>query len=327
MIILAGDVGGTNTRLALFDSQIGFKSRMIKDKFKNKDFESFFDILDIFLKEQILTIDVACVAVAGPVTNNACELTNLGWMITGAEISKRIKNHPAILINDLQGMTCFVPHANENHLIELNKGVATKEENICVIAPGTGLGEGFLIWQEDHYKAIPSEGGHSDFGPVNQIQQDLLNYIEKTTDHVSYEKVCSGIAIPEIYKFVLQSKIVSDSKEITKKINEVGISNRTIFYYAQSQQSKVCEMTIQIFVEILGAEAGNLALKTFARGGVFLGGGIIPRIIPQVEKYFLAAFIDKGRFSNFMKDIPVSIITHPQPALYGAAYYALQEIK
>lgn len=324
MIVLAGDIGGTNSRLAIFDSDVGLKTRMIKDKYKNRDYDSFYDVLADFLKLHNLKIDVISISVAGPVFENHCSLTNLGWDISGKEISEMVNGAKVFLINDMVGMSSFVPHIKPNQLININKGTSHSNGNIGVIAPGTGLGQGFLVWQSTHYNAFPSEGGHSDFAPVSPLQTDLHQYLNEIYDHVSFENVCSGMAVPDIYNFLLQSGTVKDDKNITNKIEQIGIKSRTIFYYAQSMESEICQMTVKLFVEILGAEAGNLALKIFSKGGIFIGGGIVPRIIPQMRKYFMNAFIAKGRFTNFMEQIPVNLIIHKQPALYGAAFHALQ---
>jgi glucokinase len=264
--------------------------------------------------------------VAGPVVNDRVEVTNLPWLIDAATITQTFGIPSVFLINDLEAIANAVPHLQADDLYTLNSGKPEDQGAIAVIAPGTGLGEAFLTWNGslNRYQAHPSEGGHAAFGPGNEEQIELLRYLHGRFHHVSYERVCSGIGIPNLYDFMRDNSRFDEPDWLAQAVAAAENPTPIIVNAAARQNIPLCQAVLDLFVDILGDEAGNLALKTLATGGVYIGGGIPPRILPQLEQpRFLAAFQRKGRFANLMADLPVHVICNPKAALYGAAYYGL----
>ncbi|MFV1957426.1 MAG: glucokinase, partial [bacterium] len=219
-----------------------------------------------------------------------------------------------------------VPHLKSSDLHTLNTGEGKDRESLAVIAPGTGLGEAFLTWSNDRYLAHPSEGGHADFAPATPEERELLGYLQERSDHVSVESVCSGRGIPNIYSFLKDTGGYEESDWMKESLADVTDPTPVIINAAtdEHRQCLLCEATLEMFVSIMGSEAGNLALKVMATGGVFVGGGIPPRIVPALEAgSFMKAFTGKGRMRAIMKKIPVHVILNPRTALIGAACYGL----
>jgi glucokinase len=214
-------------------------------------------------------------------------------------------------------------------LIELHPGVAIEHGTIAVIAPGTGLGEAYLTWEEDSYHPHASEGGHTDFGPTTQLQAELLAFTLGKYEHVSYERLCSGLGIPNIYSFLLTRPEYTEPEWLAVKRSSVDDPTPVIVQAAGSKENPcpICDETIRVFTSILGAECGNLALKFKATGGIFLGGGMIPKMLNLIDlDEFRSAYINKGRFRDFVSNIPINLIVHPEPGIIGAAYYAKKRL-
>jgi glucokinase len=231
------------------------------------------------------------------------------------------------LLNDLDAIAYGVPLLEVADLHTLNEGVKAARGTVAVIAPGTGLGEAFLTWDSKHYRAHPSEGGHSDFAPTSSVEIDLLQYLSENFEHVSYERICSGHGLPNIYAFLNDRGFAGEPPWLAEQLGAVDDPTPVIVNAALDKERpcELCIATLRIFVSVLGAEAGNLALKVLATGGVYLGGGIPPRIIPALEnKVFLESFTQKGRFSDLVTRIPVHVIMNPKIALIGAASHGLE---
>ncbi|MBT6151507.1 MAG: glucokinase, partial [Chloroflexi bacterium] len=296
--ILAGDLGATNLRLALFDIANPQYQAVEERKFAVKEFNSLEEILNIYTNNLTVEIIGASFAVAGPVINGVAKITNVDWKIIEESLSENLKGIPVSLQNDLVGMSSSIPILQPDHLININPGQVVENGAVAVIAPGTGLGEGFLVSINGEYQAFQSEGGHSDFGPRNDLEMDLLKYLRSKYSRVSYERICSGLGIPDLYQFLKER---GDQKESPVLANELlNAQDKTPLIINAATPEKdpdpLSYATMKLFVNILGAEAGNLALKVVASGGVYIGGGIPPRIIPLLRKHFLEAFFDKGRF-------------------------------
>lgn len=326
-MLLAGDIGGTKTVLALFKeaSAAEFERAPIhKAVYPSGDFTSLEAIIKEFLKDLDVSLSGASFGVAGPVVNQQAEITNLDWIIDAGNIQNAFGAN-TILLNDLEAIANAVPHLGHAELVTLHKGKPEPFGAKAVIAPGTGLGEAFLVWDGQKYESYPSEGGHAAFAPTSFYQLDLLTYWLKKFDHVSYERLCSGIGIPNIYEYLRECGDYDEPAWLRQKLATVADQTPVIINTAIAGDVSICADTLTFFVEILGGEAANLALKVLATGGVYIGGGIPPRILPQLQtSRFMDVFRHKGRFSEMMADIPVYVIRNPNVALYGAAYEALK---
>lgn len=334
-MLLAGDIGGTKTVLALFDVEegaTGITRHPIQERtFPSRQYQSLELIIEEFLRDGDPVgdrigghyITAASFGVAGPVVGNRAQVTNLPWVIE-SDAMRRQFGFDIHLLNDLQALATAVPYLEDTDLITLNEGEPVEHGAISVIAPGTGLGEAFLVWSGDHYQSYPSEGGHCAFGPTTPLQLEMLNYWLPRMGHVSYERVCSGIGIPNIYVFLRETGRYPEPPWLVEALAEATDLTPIIMKAAVAGEAEICAAALDLFMEILGDQAGNMALTVLATGGVFLGGGIPTRILPQLQKGpFMAFFRDKGRFSEMMGRIPVHVIYNSKAALYGTAYDAL----
>ncbi len=326
-MLLAGDIGGTKTVMALFeeDGGIEFDHNPVREAvYPSSSYNSLEEIIAAFLADGDVHLTGASFGVAGPVVNNQAQITNLPWKIDAGAIHAQFGVQTRLL-NDLESIANAVPHLDEEDLFVLHAGQPEPEGAKAVIAPGTGLGEAFLVWIGNRYESYPSEGGHAAFAPITPRQMELLAYWQKRLDHVSYERLCSGMGIPNIYQYLRDSAEFDEPKWLRKELTKAEDPTPIIVQTAVSENVAICAKTLDLFMEILGGESANLALKVLATGGVYLGGGIPPRIIPQLQaSRFMALFQRKGRFSELMNQIPVYIIRNPKVALYGAAYEALR---
>ncbi len=325
---LVGDIGGTKTHLPLFSEKKGPGKLIAEAKLPSADYASLDAILDAFLSKEKAQIEKASFAVAGAVVAGKARLSNLPWIIDQAGLRRRFKLSDVILMNDLTAIAAAVPSLGPDDLHTLNEGKAVEGGAIAVIAPGTGLGEAYLTWDDSGYRAHPSEGGHSDFAPSSETEEELLRFLRNRFGHVSCERVCSGQGISNIYSFLKETKRADEPKWLVEELEKTDDPTPKIIQIALSEERscQLCIETMGTFVSILGAEAGNLALKTLATGGVYLGGGIAPRILPLLESGgFMEAFTNKGRMSSLLTGIPVRVITNPNAALLGAAYTLIGE--
>lgn len=325
MDVLAGDIGGTNTRLAKFQIEEGATPILEKQvTLESAALDSLEEAIDAAFHEERGKFSAAVIAVAGPVVGGKSTLTNLPWTLS----EQSIRDHTGIdqveLINDQVGLAHFVPHAGLADRVVLNEGVAVSNANLAVIAPGTGLGEAFLTPSPGGYLPQATEGGHTDFAPVNTRQIRLLEFMLTRHKRVSYERVCSGMAIYSLYQFLRDSEGFLEPEWLSTRVNSAADPGAAIFelLHETPPGAELCLEVARLFVELLAQEAGNLVLKTLALGGLFLGGGIPPRLLPQLESGFMARFVEKGRMSPLLQATPVSVIVHPQPTLWGAAIRA-----
>jgi glucokinase len=327
-MLLAGDIGGTKTVLALFSAQEDMRDIArhpeMERTYPSQQYQSLELIISEFLQDSPYDITSASFGVAGPVVKGRAQITNLPWVIDADAIGERF-GFRVHLLNDLESIATAVPHLEPGDLITLNEGQAVENGAIGVVAPGTGLGEGFLVWNGTRYSAHPSEGGHTAFGPTTPEQLEMLNYYLPRMGHVSYERVCSGLGIPNIYTFFRETGRHEEPAWLRAQLDEASDPTPVIIKAAVNGEADICVATLRMFMEILGDEAGNLALVVLATGGIYLGGGIPPRILPQLQSGpFMSFFRDKGRFSEMIGRIPVHVIYNPKTALYGAAYDALE---
>ncbi|GJM39892.1 MAG: glucokinase [Ardenticatenaceae bacterium] len=322
-MLLAGDIGGTKTVLALFSTadSVELLHPLHLQTFPSGRFTSLEAIIAQFLQDNPVDVEAACFGVAGPVVNGRSQITNLPWIIDAATISQTFDIEHVELLNDLESIANAVPHLEADDVATINEGQAEAGGAIAVIAPGTGLGEAFLIWDGKRYQAHPSEGGHASFAPTNADQRALQAYLEVKFDHVSFERVCSGSGIPNLYDFWQADGRFSEPDWLREQISEAPDPTPIIVEAGLAKTADICIATVQLFVDILAAEASNMALKVLATGGVYLGGGIPPRILNLLQTdRFIAEFGDKGRFSKILLGMPVKVICNPQVALLGAAW-------
>ena len=321
-MILAGDIGGTNTRLGLFEDE-GERIRPVVIKtYPSKEHDSLDDIAIQFTKELRISFDKACFAIAGPVTEGHVATTNLAWLVDAERLAKSLGLPKIGLLNDLEAIGYGLTELSGKDLATLNEGTGATGGNMGIIAAGTGLGQAICYWDGEKHHPFASEGGHSDFAPRNQLEVELLTYLLTKFDRVSYERILSGSGLFEIYKFHHHIHRGQEPPELTEVIHQQA-HPAPVVRAALENRSEVCTNALDLFVSIYGAEAGNLALKVMARGGIYLGGGIAPRIIQKLqEPIFMSAFTAKGRMRPLLEAMPVRVILNDKTGLLGAAKYA-----
>lgn len=328
-MLIAGDIGGTKTLLALYDAERGPRRPLAEAEFASARYEGLERMVEEFLGQHGAKARAACFDVAGPVIDGRARLTNLPWVLEEKALCSRLDLGRATLLNDLQAIAHAVPHLQADELRTIKPGRAQARGAKAVIAPGTGLGEAFLVWGGSAYIACPSEGGHADFAPGDALQMELLDYLRARYARVGYERVCSGMGLPNIYDFLRDSGRAPESPAVATELAKAPDRTPLILQAALRQPASdpLCSLTLSCFVSILGAESGNLALKVLATGGVYIGGGIAPRLLPQLEDgAFAQAFVNKGRFAEMLEGIPVHVIV-TRAALLGAAIYGLRQMQ
>lgn len=325
-MILAGDIGGTKTHLSLFQRKGGAPVQIRGDIFPSRSFAGLEAVIHKFLPPKMTALDCACFGVAGPVLEGRSKTTNLPWTIDADSIAKTFGIPTVFLLNDLEATAYGTLFLKAGELRNLNPGRTQRHGHRAVIAAGTGLGEAVLYWDGTRYHASASEGGHTDFGPRGPIEFELLEYLSKRYPHVSYERILSGPGLVNIYQFMKDTGRAKEPGWLSEKMS-VRDPAAVITEAALSDRSKICVKSLDLFVSIYGAEAGNLALKALATGGIYIGGGIAPRIIRKLSAGpFMKAFVDKGRYAGLLSKIPVRIILNPTAALLGAAQYAFNAL-
>jgi glucokinase len=323
-LLLAGDIGGTKTALALFSAQGGLRAPVREREYLNGDYASFEAIIAAFLSSSPGSIESACFAVAGPVIRGRARITNEPWLVEERALAASL-GVAVRLLNDVEAVAAAVPLLGEDDLITLRPGQPQENGTIAVIAPGTGLGESFLVRADGREVAHASEGGHAAFAPRNELQLGLWRYLHERYGHVSFERVCSGIGIANIYDFLVESGYAQETPEVLSRLKAVEDRTPVIVSTAMEQPSPsvLCSTTIDVFVDVLAAEAGNLALKVLATGGVYFGGGLPVRVLPRLQDpAFLTTFEDKGRMKDLLQPIPLRVITS-NASLLGAAKVGL----
>lgn len=325
MNVLAGDVGGTKTILAIFDSENCFRP-IREEKYPTNQFSNLETICAQFLSESREKIASVCIGMAGPVLDGHVKATNINWEADEHDLSRFLNIKNVKLINDLQALAFSIPVLRAEDICTIYEGESRPHANIALVAPGTGLGEGFLFWDGAHYHPISSEGGHTDFAPRNEQEIGLLRHLLKKYDHVSYERIASGLGICEIFEYLL----ALDHYPIPDQIQEArqnGDLAAVISNCALEKKHEICIKTMDFFVSTLANEASNLALRFLAYGGVYLGGGIPPKILPLLlSDNFIQNYKDKGRLTNILEKMPVRVILNAQAGLIGAARYAIELI-
>jgi glucokinase len=322
MVILAGDIGGTKTVLSILTRDTNGSQTCLKEQtYPSRQFPEFGDILTAFLPADV-DIRSACFGVAGPVINQRCQTTNLPWLLDAAELKKKLGTSRVKLLNDLETMALGMLYLPEHDLVELNPNAESQAGNIAVIAAGTGLGEAILYWDGSKHHPMATEGGHCDFAAINARQELLMAFLRKIyPDHVSCERILSGIGFSHLYDFLSDQGFAPPCPDVPD--NNSGIDrNAVISRLGVAGEDPLCAEAVRLFVEIYGAETGNLALKSLATGGIFIGGGIGAKILPaMLDGNFMRAFKAKGRFLTLLDKIPVKLSLNPRTPLIGAINY------
>jgi glucokinase len=320
-MILAGDVGGTKVHLALYDFTNGSLQHTRDERYPAKDYSGLEEIVSEFLAAD--KVSSACFGVPGPVRDGRLRLTNLPWTLDSRELARGLKIDHVFLINDLEANGYGVAELKADQIYTLSEGDPGQIGNRALIAAGTGLGEGILVWNGKTHIPMPSEGGHSDYAPRNEDEIDLLRYLkQKYNGRISFERVVSGMGLTNIYDFLRDVRGMEEPKWLSDRLASED-PNAVITDLALAGKSEICEKALDMFVSAYGAEAGNLALKILSIGGLYLGGGIGPRILEKLKDgTFMRSFTDKGRLSQLLINMPVRVILESRAALLGAAAYA-----
>jgi glucokinase len=319
-MILAGDVGGTKTSLALFRREAQGLLRRRMATYRSSEHAGLDPILRDFLGDGAV-VERACIGAAGPVEDGRCRLTNLDWEVDEASLRRTLGVRDAYLINDLQAMASSLPFLQESDRAMIQTG-ADSQGNMAVLAAGTGLGEGFLVGHGAGYLPLASEGGHVDFAPRDEREMRLHAFLRAKHGRVSVERVLSGPGLQEIYRFLREEEGMAEETGIAAEVAGTE-PQRAIVRHGLAGGPGACAEALRIFCSLYGAEAGNLVLQYLATGGVYLGGGIAPAILPALRRgEFLAAFLDKGRMRNLLSRVPVMVILDPAAPLLGAASFA-----
>ena len=327
--VLAADVGGTKTLIALYQWQDNQCLCIDKRSYTSQNYATFNQLLEEFLQHQSkLVLDAVCIGVAGPIVNGDCQTTNLPWNLKVSEIQQLLNLSAVKLLNDLEATAWGVLDLPEHQWHDLNPHAEiVANKNIAIIAAGTGLGEAVLVATEQGYHAMASEGGHTDFAPSNEQEIELLRYSwQHFPDHVSLERLVSGMGLQHLYQFLKDSHFAPESKEVAQKM-KLKDPAAVIGETALLGTDALCSEAVNLFCRLYGAEAGNLALNCLPYSGIYLAGGIGKKLLPALQTgEFLQIFINKGRYSAMLNKMPVRVCLNPEVGLLGAAVYAKKRV-
>jgi len=323
MLILAGDIGGTTTRLAFFRDVDGGLETVAMERYGSREHGRLATIIQTFVDERGLIPDRACFGIAGPVREGRVRTPNLPWLVDAGELAGLLGLRNVPLVNDLEANAYGIPLLDEEDLLVLNPGRPDPQGPIAVISAGTGLGEALAIWDGTAHRPLPTEGGHADFAPRNELETELLLHLRAEHGRVSYERVLSGPGLCNIYRFFRDVRHLSETPGVAAEMQK-GDPAAAISRAAMAGGCSLCVQALDLFISLYGAEAGNLALRTLATGGIYVGGGIAPKIIDRLRgPAFMLAFTAKGRLSPLLESIPVRVILNDRTALLGAGRCAL----
>lgn len=326
-MILAGDIGGTNTLLALFECGETGLRLIVDEGFASMDYYSLEEIIKTFLENNSLTVDGACFGVPGPVQNGTAKLPNLPWIVDRSSLRKTLGHSRVWLINDLEANAYGLNELTDSDFFVLNQGEANSDGNAAIISAGTGLGEAGMHNHKGRLIPFATEGGHADFAPRNELEIELLSYLMGKFGNVSFERVVSGQGLVNIYEFLRNTNKAQEPEWLALEIANENDAAAVIANNALTGKAKICEQTLDIFISLYGAEAGNLALKILATNGIYVGGGIAPKVLPAFKTTaFIESFKAKGRMSSLLEKIPIRIVLNDKAALLGAAHYALYKL-
>ncbi len=321
-MILAGDIGGTSARLALFEIRNDALSSVVERTYRSREHGGLREIVSKFVAEHRRVIEHASFGIAGPVINGRVNTPNLPWVVDAQDLAQELGLEATGLLNDLEANAYGVAALSAGDLVVLNEGAPDAAGNAAVISAGTGLGEAGLYWDGKRHHPFAGEGGHADFAPRNETEIELLRYLLRLHERVSYERVLSGPGLQNIYGFLRDTGRSMESPAVVEQMRSADPA-AVISRAALDGSCALCAQALELFVSIYGAAAGNLALKVMATAGVYIGGGIAPQILEKLKSpQFVDAFTAKGRLKSLCAAIPVRVILNPKTALLGAARYA-----
>jgi glucokinase len=325
-MILAGDIGGTHTRIALFELNQNRLQKLLDRVYPSRDYKSLDEIVSLFISNENVQVSAACFGIAGPVMHGQVSTPNLAWVVDTLQLIKLLQVQAVWLINDLQAHASGIHDLEAADFIHLNTA-AVGEGNAALIAAGTGLGEAGLYWDGIRHHPFACEGGHCDFAPRNDLEMELWRYLNKKFGRVSYERILSGPGLNNVYQFLRDSGTEQEPDWLKEEIQQSADPTVIISHVGMNGKAAICEHSLDIFVSVYGAEAGNLALKMLATGGVFLSGGIAGRILPRLQgPAFFHSFVSKGRMQPLLEKIAVKVVNNDQVGVIGAARYAVEQM-
>lgn len=324
--VLAGDIGGTKTILALFRPEGSALVEVVKEKYSSTEYPNLTAVVREFITANQFRVERACFGIAGPVRGDRVEATNLPWVIEARALKQDLLIERVVLINDFHAIAYGIEQLASQQLLTLNPGSRVEHGPQAILGAGTGLGEAFLFWSNGRYEVVASEGGHADFAPRTDLEIELLRYLIQKFGRVSYERILSGPGLANLYSFLQQREPQRESAALRAELEAAEDPAPIISDFALSGRDPLAVQALDLFVAIYGAEAGNLALKVVATGGVYIAGGIAPRITEKLRQpTFLDAYQDKGRLSDLVRSIPVQVVLNPEVGLLGAAVVAARE--
>ena len=323
-MILAGDIGGTRTRLAAYQTEGNRLDCAVEKTYASQEHAGLQEILVQFIRTEQIPVHSACFGVAGPVRGGKSKISNLPWTIDSRELASQLKLASVGLLNDLEAYAYGIDALESKDFVTLSEGLEDAEGNRAVISARTGLGVAGLYWDGFRHHPFACEGGHADFAPKDSLQVELLSYLQKKYGRISCERVLSGPGIRNIYDFLRDTKKAEEPASLHDQIGAAHDAPALISKLAIEGKSAICQQTMALFVSVFGAETGNCALRYMTTGGIFIGGIIAAKNVEKMkETSFLQAFLDKGRMSSLLKDMPVKIVLNDDCGLIGAARYTL----
>jgi len=323
-MILAGDIGGTRTRLAAFQTEGNRLQCVVERTYKSQEHAGLSEILAQFVRSEGIPVHSACLGVAGPVRSGRSKISNLPWTIESREVAGQLKLNYVGLLNDLEAYAYGIDALESKDFISLSEGSEDAEGNRAVISARTGLGMAGLYWDGFRHHPFACEGGHADFAPRNPLETELLTYLQKKFGRISYERILSGPGIRNIYEFLRETGKAEEPASLREQMQAAPDVPALISKLALEGKSPICDQALSIFVSILGAETGNCALRYMTTGGIFIGGIIAAKIVSRMKNpIFMQSFLDKGRMENLLKDMPVKVIMNDDCGLIGAARFTL----
>jgi glucokinase len=323
-MILAGEIGATRTRLAAFNTEGNRLECVVEKTYMSQEHSGLSEILPQFIKTEGIPVHSACFGVAGPVRDGRSKISNLPWIIDSREVAKQLKLNSVGLLNDMEAYAYGIDALDSKDFVILNEGSEDAEGNRALISAKTGLGVAGLYWDGFRHHPFACEGGHTDFAPTNDLQMELLTYLRRKYDRVSYERILSGPGIHNIYEFLRDTHKAEEPAWLREQLEAAHDPSPLISQFALERKAPICEQTLSIFVTVFGAEAGNCALLCMSTGGIFIGGTIAAKIVPKMQDpLFIEAFLDKGRLEGLLNDVPVKIVLNDGCGLSGAARYTL----
>src|SRR6202795_1831305 len=325
-MILAGDIGATRVVLAAFETESNRLHCVVEKSYMSQQFEGLSPILADFIKTEGIPVHSACLGVAGPVRGGRSKISNLPWVIDAREVAKQLRLDSVGLLNDLEAFAYGIDGLESKDFITLSQGTDEAEGNRAVISAKTGLGIAGLYWDGFRHHPFACEGGHADFAPRNDLQMELLGYLQKKYGRVSCERILSGPGIKNIYDFLRDANKLDEPQWLREQMAAAPDPPALISQLALEGKAAICDQTLSLFVSIYGAETGNCALNFLSTGGIFLGGSIAAKIVPKMkDPIFMQSFLDKGRMEPLLKEMPVKIVLNDDSGIIGAARYTLIE--